>query len=190
MSLILEALKKLERDKPVEGRSGFLVMASRPWPTGEGRTLFIASLTLAGLGLGALTLAGLWWWRHTPRVVVVPVAAAPAAARVAPPAPTATLRVVAEAQAPAKVEAPPPVVRTAAPAPVHAIENRPPLATPAPAATTIRLAAISERDGRPVAIVNDRLVFEGDSVDGIKVVRIGGNEVEVEIDGHRQVVQF
>ena len=47
----------------------------------------------------------------------------------------------------------------------------------------LRLNAISERDGQPVAIVNDRLVREGDSFDGVRVLRIGEAEVEVEVGG-------
>ncbi len=67
----------------------------------------------------------------------------------------------------------------------------------APAATEIRkppddlrLNAITQRDGRPVALVNDRLVFEGDSFDGVKILRIGEAEVEVEVHGQRRVLRF
>jgi hypothetical protein len=52
------------------------------------------------------------------------------------------------------------------------------------------LQAISERDGSPVALVNDRLVREGDSFDGVTVVRIGASEVEVEVRGRRRVLRF
>lgn len=54
----------------------------------------------------------------------------------------------------------------------------------------LRLNAISQQDGRPVAILNDRLVREGDIFDGILVVRIGEAEVEVEVDGKRRIVRF
>jgi hypothetical protein len=39
-------------------------------------------------------------------------------------------------------------------------------------------------------MLSDRLVFEGDSFDGMRVVRIGATEVELEIDGERRVVGF
>src|SRR5205085_491794 len=62
---------------------------------------------------------------------------------------------------------------------------------PAPRKTNeIRLTAISQRDGRPVAVINDRMLFEGDSFDGIQLLRVGESEVEVEIGGRRQVVKF
>jgi hypothetical protein len=57
-------------------------------------------------------------------------------------------------------------------------------------AGTLRLNAISQRDGRPVALINDRLLFEGDSFDGVKVLRIGDAEVEVEVHGKRRVLRF
>jgi hypothetical protein len=50
--------------------------------------------------------------------------------------------------------------------------------------------AISERDGQPVAIISDRLVREGDSFDGVKVLRIGTTEVEVDDRGQRRVLKF
>ena len=43
---------------------------------------------------------------------------------------------------------------------------------------------------RVVGEDRDRLVFEGDSFDGIKVLRIGEAEVEVEIRGQRRVLRF
>ena len=41
-----------------------------------------------------------------------------------------------------------------------------------------------------MALINDRLLFEGDSFDGIKVLRIGEAEVEVEVHGKRRVLRF
>jgi hypothetical protein len=58
------------------------------------------------------------------------------------------------------------------------------------AAGVFQLQAISAQDGHAVAILNDRLVREGDSFDGVKVVRIGADEVEIEVAGHRRVVKF
>ena len=61
---------------------------------------------------------------------------------------------------------------------------------PTPRPDGLRLTAISQRDGRPVALINDRLVFEGDSFDGVRVIRIGESEVEVEVRGERRVLRF
>jgi hypothetical protein len=81
-------------------------------------------------------------------------------------------------------EAPPPARTTPEPAP-GAREGR-----PAAAAAAYQLQAISAQDGHPVAILNDRLVREGDSFDGVKVIRIGADEVEIEVAGRRRVVKF
>jgi hypothetical protein len=41
-----------------------------------------------------------------------------------------------------------------------------------------------------VALINDRLVFEGDGFDGVRILRIGETEVEVEVRGERRVLRF
>src|SRR6185436_11893201 len=51
-----------------------------------------------------------------------------------------------------------------------------------------QLSAISELNGQKVAIVNGRLVREGDSYGGVHVLRIGVGEVEV--GGRRFVLTF
>jgi hypothetical protein len=53
-----------------------------------------------------------------------------------------------------------------------------------------RLTAISTRDGEPIALLNDRLVREGDSFDGVRVIRIGAADVEIEVDGERRTIGF
>jgi hypothetical protein len=65
-----------------------------------------------------------------------------------------------------------------------------PTPTPEPASTELRLHAISRQDDQPVAVLNDRLVREGDAFDGIRVIRIGETEVEVEVRGQRRILTF
>jgi hypothetical protein len=60
----------------------------------------------------------------------------------------------------------------------------------APAAPSLVLQAITTRDGQPVALINDRLLREGDAFDGVRIVRIGEAEVEVEARGVRTVLRF
>ncbi len=38
--------------------------------------------------------------------------------------------------------------------------------------------------------MNDRLVREGDSFDGIRILKIGDAEVEVEVAGQRRTLRF
>jgi hypothetical protein len=57
-------------------------------------------------------------------------------------------------------------------------------------AAGLLLQAISERDGKPIAVLNGRVVHEGDHFDGVTVVRIGADDVEIEVQGHRRVLRF
>ena len=61
------------------------------------------------------------------------------------------------------------------------------LKTPAP----LILQAISERDSRPVAIINDQLVREGDLIGRTRVVRIHSDSVDVLLEnGTKEAVRF
>jgi hypothetical protein len=180
VSLILEALKKLEREKGTPDR-GFLVLAHLQGPAGYRRRSW--AVAAGSLAILAVVAMGLGWWRLAagrpqPAPALIPAAAS------APPVPTAVV--------PAAVAAPTP--RAVAPTRDASSRPAPPRAgaTPSPegAPPEFRLNAISQQDGVPVAIVNDRLVREGDSFDGVRVLRIGEAEVELEVRGVRRVLGF
>jgi len=231
MSLILDALRKLEREKDARA-PGILVVGSVPW----GETSRARRLALVGLAAAALALAVAFGWLLRPAAAPPageaqpPVTAPTLAARPAPtPTPPAATPPPSWAPQAALPSAPPirldrpaapqatPRPRDAAPvapsteaapepvtpaAPQDSTETAPerisvspgaPDTEPPPAATrpdALRLTAISQRDGRPVALINDRLVFEGDSFEGVRVIRIGEAEVEVEVRGERRVLRF
>jgi hypothetical protein len=182
VSLILDALKKLERDKDAR-EPNVLVVGSVPWGTrARSRLPIVAALVAAGLV--ALVAFALW-----PRGREVrPARASPAVSSPTPPA------------TPGAPGVPPHATPAPAPGAARAPARRPPSrpaagprATEGEATETtdeLRLTAISQRDGRPVALINDRLVFEGDGFDGVKVIRIGETEVEVEVRGKRRVLRF
>jgi hypothetical protein len=213
VSLILEALKKLEREKPAPDR-GFLVVAHVPWTSrerGRSRGLWLVG---GGVAVAALLIAPLALKRTRSEPAVpaegppIPVATPPLAfptpspARAPTPAsprPAAAPPVASDERRQPPVSEPPlasppaspallatPPALRPAPAPLAA--NRPP-ATDSPS-VELRLNAISRQDGQPVAILNDRLVREGDVFDGIRVLRIGETEVEVEVQGARRIVRF
>ena len=186
MSLILEALKKLDREKGTPER-GFLVLAHLQRPLqGKGRAWV---LLVAGLGFAAIAGLGFALWRGQGGGKA-PAASGPGPSRPAPPAPIAAPATSAwttpisprTAVGPARSAVP-------FPAKVDPTEATPPLRADTPPAD-LRLNAISHQDGRPVAILNDRLVREGDAFDGIRVLRIGEAEVEVEVGGVRRVIRF
>jgi hypothetical protein len=211
VSLILDALRKLEREKGAH-EPGVLVVGSVPWGERSRTRRFLLGAG-AVLALSLAVLAG-WLMRRD--------AAPPAAARpdTAAPTPVVTASVAPvplpptpSPLTPAEQEQPtaappirlskPPVVEPPVAAPERAsasAEPRPEAATPSPSAPAaapapptaheLRLSAISQRDGKPVALINDRLVFEGDSFDGVRVIRIGDTEVEVELKGQRHVLRF
>jgi hypothetical protein len=73
---------------------------------------------------------------------------------------------------------------------VSPAQSAPDLPVPEPGPDSLRLNAITTRDGRSVALIGDRLVFEGDSFEGVRVIRIGEAEVEVEVRGERRILRF
>jgi len=191
VSLILDALKKLEGEKNVR-EPGVLVVGSVPW--GEGRRSR-RPLAFAVAALVALAFAGWWWLRPTPRPAAAPASASPAP----PPSPavagTPTALPPPESLAPSSSASAPPARQLAVPtldetARPPAPTGRAPAAVTRPAPDDLRLNAITQRDGHPVALINDRLVFEGDSFDGVRILRIGEAEVEVEVRGQRRVLRF
>ena len=176
MSLVLEALKKLEREKGRDER-GFLVMAATPWPAGHARRwpIWVAAGVAAGAAAAILALR-VW---------------APAPAAPAPPPSSVGSGVSVPALVPAPVRAeegprstPPPALAPAA---------APPPAATAPASDPghgLRLQAITWRDGQPIAMVSDRLVRVGDEFEGVRVLAIRDAEVDVEVRGRRATLRF
>ena len=194
MSLILEALKKLERDKTVPER-GFLVVGAAA-RGGGGRLL------AAGVLLVAAAAAGVAAWRlATPGGAPAPALPAGGAVAEAPrdggdggrSAPPAVAALPAPVAGPPAIPAPGPRSPEAGSPPEQA---GPPAGEPEPVpareavAPPYRLQAISRRDGEAVAILNGRLVRVGDSFDGVRVLRIEELEVEIEAGGERIVLRF
>jgi hypothetical protein len=204
VSLILEALKKLERDRQTHPR-GFLVLGQPAWaPAGERawtrRIPLGAAAALAGGAVAAVLL-----WPGRSREAVRPADAAPAtmvaaaAAPLAAAAPQMAATAPPVAAAPALSSAPGPEPATpearqplVAWPPVRSTPSPPVEPTPAPAAAieALQLQAISVRDGQPVAVVSGQMVRVGDRIGGGTVVRIGAAEIEIETDGNRQVLKF
>ncbi len=206
MSLILEALKKLEREKET-GARGFVVLSHLPWAGARsgGRTM-ARSVVAIVITLVALTagLTAVWRWRSAVGAPTLSTTAPPLSPTAAPAAsdPGMTIpsgRVAPPGRLDPRPVAVPPLVPPASlltpPKPTNTEPD--PLATAAAGqgptvgkVVELRLNAISVKDGHPVAILNDRLVREGDMFDGIRVLRIGDAEVEVEVAGERRTLRF
>jgi hypothetical protein len=190
VSLILEALRKLDRERQVPER-GFLVMAPAAWPSQDRTRRRWAWLVLAAMALG---IGALLWTPDAPRrrtgQVTQPLDAP------ATPAPTPLARSAAPlgagAASLAPSQAPMAVARvvstTLVPPPGAA-----PLAAPTAAAAKTPefvLQAITERDGRPLALISDRMLREGDEIDGARIVKIGDTFVEIDYRGRRTALHF
>ena len=161
MSLILEALRKLEREKDVPAK-GFLVLppAARPSRRGD--------VVLAGAAVMALLVLGI--------VFVWPRGAQPTPA--VPPAP------------PVPKVARAPLLLPTSRSPEAVVHPRAAVPSPEPALPTLVLEAISERDGAPIAAINGQVVREGDTLFGARIVKIGTDSVEIEFHGVSKVVTF
>lgn len=215
MSFILDALKKLEREKQAK-EPDIVVVGPVPWG-GTDRRGGRAWLVLSGVALAGI-LGGAWWLAsgsHSDAVTgpSPPVAAAPTPEG-SPGTPSSPRPVAGRATpvspAPRSAELPgdegrAPAIRT----PEHAVApGQPvrlvdaPLVTEPPQTAqpgakgpgdgemVLRLSAISTRDGEPVALLNDRLVREGDAFGDVRILRIGTTEVEIEVRGQRRTVGF
>lgn len=202
MSLILEALKKLEREKE-RSTVPIITAGEAPW-SGTRRSLPTWALGLGALGLvvlGAIGGASLLSDRSSPASQPAQAAAAQAVSDAPVAIPSLAPPPQASAgTAPRPPSAPPvrpaivqptlsPRERAPEPEPARPM-TRAPAPTPRPTAATPaapiavpdepRLQAISERDGRPIALISDKIYFEGDRIGDIRVIRIGAGEVEIE----------
>ena len=203
MSLILDALKKLEREKDAR-EPNVLVVGSVPWGA-RARSRLPLVVALAGTGIVALVAFALWPRDHA----ALPVTAPSSSNSTPAPVPSPSMPAVSSVTTPvpASVASPPEPHRLSVPLseavpgevpPSDAAQTQDdtPATSPVPQRAGVpetdglRLNAISQRDGRPVALINDRLVFEGDGFDGVKILRIGEAEVEVEVRGKRRVLRF
>jgi hypothetical protein len=185
VSLILEALRKLDREKETPER-GFVVVASEPWPARARHSGRGVTLALVAVAAVVATILFVNRTRSGPTLPPTPNPTLPTVSAAVPTSVTTTTLLAAPNPSPRPVTVPhaPPAVTAAVGAP-------PASQRPAPASPpSLVLQAISERDGKPIALLSDRLVREGDEFEGVRVIRIGEAEVEVEWHGQRSVVRF
>jgi len=235
VSLILEALKKLDREKQAPDR-GVVVVGPAAWASSgdsrfsvSGGMLVVAALVLGGAAgavwnarrpepstapsRSAAVQPGTVQSGAAPPMVSAPAAVGPApstgrpavvapagttpsrsrAARATPSAPDAATTAAPAAAAPAEPgeeassETEAAAATPTAETPAEIPARKPARHGPAP---DFELQAISAQNGHPVAVLNDRLVQEGDTFDGVRVLRIGADEVEIEVAGRRRIVKF
>jgi hypothetical protein len=186
VSLILEALKKVERERATPEQRGFLVLGPTAWaPSRSNLAWVLGMIAAAAVAGGAVYL----------------LTRPPANAAHAVPRPDErAAQGPAEAPPAERAAAPPVAAEWGGPPDSYATAPRPAAVGPSasagaapdgtPGGPVLTLHAISEQNGAPVAVVNERVVREGDSFDGVRILRIGAAEVEVEVAGTRRTLRF
>jgi hypothetical protein len=109
-----------------------------------------------------------------------------------PPEPerAAPIRVVGRGRA-ARVDSVPAVGANVADEPLKPeLDPEPETLEGGEAIASLVLQGTSVIDGNPVAVISDKRVFEGDLIEGARVVRIGEREVELELEGKRFVLRL
>ena len=180
MSLILEALKKVERERATPEQRGFLVLGPAAWTPSRSNVGMIL-----GMAAAAIVAGGAVYLLTRPDASPPSVRPGENAAAPAPAPQRLDLPAAGSAWEPPPVSSAP-RPRPAAGAPATASVSQ----DGAPATRVLTLNAISEQGGVPIAVVNDRVVREGETFDGIRVLRIRASEVEVEVDGARRILRF
>lgn len=182
MSLVLEALRRVEKPDSNVGSVGVAVAAYRPV---RGRRSVSLPLLL-GLGVGGVIV---FFFGPEVRNLEAPdaLSSARAGLEAAPRAPLTKARTVLP---PMKIVKPAGRLRPSRnsgdsgallPAGGRHLESKP----------SLILQAISERDARPIAIINDQLVKEGDQIGRIRVLKIDADSVDVLLEnGRRETVRF
>ena len=214
MSFILDALKKVERKTDENAQNAVVMQGGRRW--GDRRFPWALGAVVL-LAISALALATVSFLRSFPSGSVEPESERPAVSisepsasptsppsrEVPPPkrseraetvAPSATVEdegpaVIAESEEP---QAAPPItlVGRSADGPGAAAlsttgDGQPPGELP-----PLVLQGTSMIDGRPVAVVNYQRVFEGDFIEGARVVKILDRAVELEFQGTQFTIRL
>ena len=184
MSLVLDALRRVERPEGHAGSVGVAVSSYRP---ARRRAGFIP--LLLGLICGAAIMLLFGPDARAPRKTASIPAPSESTSTVPPlkPPQSAVEPERAAAVAPAKLSS----VFASAALPPFKPRALPVRAAPLPQPPAFVLQAISERDHHPIAIVNDQLVKEGDLIGGVRVLKIGAESVDLLLEnGTRGVARF
>ncbi len=181
MSFILDALRKVDRENRQSGEALPPVAAVEKLrkETRNRRRQFAAMAAIAVVSAAATaTLLRRPSLREPayPSAAVEPAVESPV---VETKLPRTDLVVPERAPEPPPSERAVPRKRSEPPAPV-APEAEPPSELP-----RLVLQGTSVLDGKPVAVVSDRRVFEGDTIEGAVVIRIEERSVELEYEGRR-----
>lgn len=190
MSLVIEALRRVEKTDGRTGSIGAAIASYRPVPKPRGSVipLLLGLLTggtlvflLGGPGRNSVDVSA----RSGDEANAPQLRRLKGAAGLPPPLIIENAGSAPEVRA-SRVDGSPAAAASGAGTGEHRTESP---ARRAPAALVLQ--AISERDSRPIAIISDQLVGEGDRVGAVRVLRIGSDSVEVMLEnGQHDTVRF
>lgn len=206
MSLVLDALRRVEKPEARPGSVGVALASYRPRGA---RPSLILPLAL-GIGTGAALRFVLEATGRTPgrasnptpssrEAQTVPASTVPAAMPPTPlvsrEPPSAGTRdsgpAAAAPAAPALARSRPSPSLAPADGPQITAEVRPGRAASKAANPPLVLQAISERDSRPIAVISEHLVREGDVLEGVRILSIGAESVDVLLEnGRKDTLRF
>jgi hypothetical protein len=218
MSFILDALRKVDRDRPAEGSNGTSFTGAPTSTEDPGRrrreVTVMSSIAVASAVLTAVALMLVSRPGKEARNPSVDAAEMPSEARLdsAPPVrelPPATRELPSAPPRPEETSIAPAAADTAvaerrefvevrreleSQEPSQADEAPPPETEaedePSPALPRLVLQGTSFINGIAVAVISDRRVFEGDTIEGAVVIRIDERSVELEFEGHRFTISL
>ncbi len=166
MSLIHDALRKLEREKkgPLPPGTEHLVP---PLPEKIKGRKFPFFWGLLGLGVGLIAVGLSTQFKSSPELKVA-----------------STLPEVPE-----EVLLPPAPVLSPEPAPAPIPETIP-LSLPSRTESTFTLSGVVQGEGEPFAVINNQITRVGDEVEGARLIAIGTNQVTLLRDGEEILLRL
>jgi hypothetical protein len=191
MSIIFEALKRIEREKkeddPTDSSSIVFTLPAEatrreiPVPRWR-RNVRIALIAIPAACMLLLFINPHWFGYSTAPPSPPPIVAPPAIA--APPAAPPVIREVRLESRNILPLAPDLLVKPQAPPPAaEPPQSAPPAEPPQPKIPDLHLKGISHTGNKSWAFINDRMVKLGDTIEGAEVVQILDNRVKLNYSG-------
>ena len=188
MSFILDALRKVDQENRQSGEVVPPVAAVEKLRQERVRRRRSQFAAMAAIALASAVATALLLRRPPPRPDLPSAPAPQTAVEAVVESPVLEIeppRTKAKSVVPERAPEPPEPSSERAVPPERDVPTPPVANEPATERPRLVLQGTSVLDGRPVAVVSDRRVFEGDIIEGAVVITIGERTVELEFEGQR-----
>jgi hypothetical protein len=213
MSFILDALRKIDRERPAQGPNAGSFTGATTTSRDEARhrrevavtaSVAVASALLTAVAFTLVSRSGVQTESPSRDAALAPAALPSQTLRLEtrelPPVPrpreeAAEIDVAAPATERDSVAIPDPVESKETESRSHSETDPTPepegeMEDPSPGFPQLVLQGTSFINGIAVAVISDRRVFEGDTIEGAVVIRIDERSVELEFEGHRFTISL